>query len=59
MGMIKRNEANKPTLMGVPVPDIVTPSKISKATGLGTKDLGAAAFGLGVTLAGIKAIKDT
>ena len=58
-GMFKRNELNKPTLMGVPVPDIIRPSKISKETGLGTKDLGAAAFGLGVTLAGIKAIKDT
>tara|TARA_R100001510_G_C7628806_1_gene188128 strand:- start:137 stop:511 length:375 start_codon:yes stop_codon:yes gene_type:complete len=59
MGMIKKNELNKPTLMGVPVPDIIRPSKISKETGLGTKDLGAAAFGLGVIAAGVKAIKDS
>tara|TARA_Y100000361_G_C10933230_1_gene224965 strand:+ start:85 stop:489 length:405 start_codon:yes stop_codon:yes gene_type:complete len=59
MSMIRRNEANKPTLMGVPVPDMVTTSKLSKAAGLDTKDLGAAAFGLGVTLAGLKGIKDT
>ena len=66
MGMIKRNEANKPTLMGVPVPGLVTPKnlnrKLSKAkeyTGLSNKDLGAAAFGVGVIAAGVKAIKDS
>ena len=66
MGMIKRNEANKPTLMGVPVPGLVTPKnlnrKLSKAkeyTGLSNKDLGAAEFGVGVIAAGVKAIKDS
>ena len=66
MGMIKRNEANKPTLMGVPVPGLVTPKNLNKEmsrvkglTGLTNKDLGAAAFGLGVTAAGVKAIKDS
>ena len=65
MSMIRRNEANKPTLMGVPVPGLVTPknlnkemSKVKGLTGLTNKDLGAAAFGLGVTAAGAKAIKD-
>ena len=66
MGMIKRNEANKPTLMGVPVPGLVTPknlnrkmSRIKESTGLSNKDLGAAAFGVGVIAAGVKAIKDS
>mgnify|MGYP001185531404 CR=1 FL=1 len=66
MGMIKRNEANKPTLMGVPVPGLVTPknlnrkmSRIKESTGLTNKDLGAAAFGVGVIAAGVKAIKDS
>ena len=64
--MFKRNERNQPTLMGVPVPGLVTPKnlnrKLSKAkeyTGLTNKDLGQAAFGVGVTIAGIKAIKDS
>ena len=30
----KLNELNKPTIMGVPVPDIIQPSKIKKETGL-------------------------
>ena len=49
-------------------PDMIKPERYStlnevkkqiRATGLDTKDLGAAAFGLGVTLAGLKGIKDT
>ena len=64
--MFKRNERNQPTLMGVPVPGLVTPknlnrkmSRIKESTGLTNKDLGAAAFGLGVITAGIKGIKDS
>ena len=60
MGMIKRNEINKPTIMGIPVPDIaVNTSKLSKSTGLDRTDLGAAAFGAAITGLGLKAIKDT
>ena len=59
MGMIKRNEANKPTLMGVPVPDMIRPSKISKETGLTKKDLGLAAFGVGISAAALKGLKDS
>ena len=30
MGIIKRNEANNPTLMGVPVPGLVTPKNLNR-----------------------------
>ena len=66
MGMIKRNEANKPTLMGVPVPGLVTPknlnrklSRIKESTGLTKKDLGLAAFGVGISAAALKGLKDS
>ncbi len=55
----KLNELNKPTIMGVPVPDIIQPSKIKKETGLSGGDIGKALFGAGIVAAGLKAIKDS
>ena len=64
--MFKRNERNQPTLMGVPVPGLVTPknlnrklSRIKESTGLTKKDLGLAAFGVGISAAALKGLKDS
>ncbi len=60
MSYVTKNEQNKPTIMGVPVPGLVHTNKLSlKDTGLTKKDIGLAAAGVGLVAAGIKAIKDT
>lgn len=56
----QKKKQNRPTIMGVPVPGLVHTNKYSLAdTGLTKKDLGLAAFGLGVSALALKGLKDS